>query len=113
MEDISSIVLGIFIILSLGIRLFKKNNIQPETEPSEPTAPVKENRKSISTAQEVESDIPISRTYDAPSMPEEPIAERTTKAPEMPENPSISDDFDLAKAVIYSEILKTRTFDEY
>lgn len=110
MKDISGIILGIFIVLSLGIRLFKKANTQPESAPS---APVKENRKSISVAQEEKSDLPISKTYDAPSMPKEPIAEQTAKTPEKPENPSISDDFDLAKAVIYSEILKNRTFDEY
>ncbi len=110
MKDISGIILGIFIVLSLGIRLFKKANTQPE---STPTAPVNENRKSISVAQEEKSDLPISKTYDAPNTPEKPIAEQTAKTPEKPENPSISDDFDLAKAVIYSEILKNRTFDEY
>ncbi len=110
MKDISGIILGIFIVLSLGIRLFKKNDTQPE---SEPPTPVKENRKSISIAQEEKSDLPISKTYDAPSLTEEPRAKQTAKTPEKPEIPSISDDFDLAKAVIYSEILKNRTFDEY
>ncbi len=110
MKDISGIILGIFIVLSLGIRLFKKNDTQPESAPS---APVKENRKSISVAQEEKSDLPISKTYDAPSLTEEPRAKQTAKTPEKPEIPSISDDFDLAKAVIYSEILKNRTFDEY
>ncbi len=107
MKDISGIILGIFIVLSLGIRLFKKANTQPKS------APVKENCKSISVAQEEKSDLPISKTYDAPSLTEEPRAKQTAKTPEIPEIPSISDDFDLAKAVIYSEILKNRTFDEY
>ncbi len=109
MKDISGILLGIFIVLSLGIRLFKKANTQPE---SEPPTPVKENWKSISADQEEESDLPVSKTYDAPSLTE-PRAKQTAKTPEKPENPSISEDFDFAKAVIYSEILKNRTFDEY
>ncbi|MCM1300099.1 MAG: hypothetical protein NC250_01855 [Alistipes senegalensis] len=111
MEDISSILLVIFALLSLGIRLFRKANVRPE-EP-EPPMPARKNRESVSAEQEEETAMPIGKTYDAPSMTEGPTAEPMTKTLEMPEKPSISDDFDLTKAVIYSEILKTRTFDEF
>lgn len=109
MKDISSIVLTILAILSFGIQLFKKAN-RPE---SEPPAPAKRHPKPVSIDQkeEEESDMPILQTHEAPAKSEELKPEQTAKAPETPENSSISDDFDLAKAVIYSEILKPK-FDE-
>ena len=110
MKDISSIVLIIFAILSFGIRLFKKANLQPESE--RPT-PMKKDLDPISSNQEEESDLPLPKPHEASpiTMSEKPRKE-TVKRPEKTENTSISDDFDLAKAVIYSEILKPRTFDE-
>ncbi len=111
MEDISSIALLIFAILSVGIRVFRKAKAQSESE--QPT-PVKTYQNPVSINQEAEPELPISNTYGTPAMTEEPTkTERTAKRAEKTENPSISDDFDLAKAVIYSEILKPRTFDEY
>lgn len=109
MKDISSVVLIIFAILSVGIRLFKKANSQPESE--QPT-PMKKAWEPISINQEEESDLPIAKIYDAPVVTEEPRREQTSKNVEKTENPAISDDFDLAKAIIYSEILKPRIFDE-
>ena len=110
MKDISSIVLIIFAILSFGIRLFKKANLQPESE--RPT-PMKKDLDPISSNQEEESDLPQPKPYEASpiTMSEKPRKE-TVKRLKKTENPSIPDDFDLAKAVIYSEILKPRTFDE-
>lgn len=111
MKDISSVLLIIFAILSVSIRLFKKAMSQLESE--QPAAPMKKYWEPVSIVQEEESDLPTPKIYDAPAMTEEPKTEPTAKSAEIPENPSISDDFDLTKAVIYSEILKPRTFDEY
>lgn len=111
MKDISSILLIIFAILSLGIRLFKKADTQPKSEPS---APVRANRKAVSAVQEEEADMPIPESYaDTSGKTEEPAtAKPAAETPEMPEKTSISDGFDLTKAVVYSEILNTRKFDE-
>ncbi|MDE5852353.1 MAG: hypothetical protein K2H25_06190 [Alistipes sp.] len=111
MEDISSVfLLIIFAILSVGIRLYKKAMSQPESE--QPT-PMKKDWEPVSVKQEEESDLPIAPIYHAPVKTEQPRREQPAKKTEKAENPAISDDFDVAKAVIYSEILKPRTFDEY
>ena len=110
MKDISSVILIIFAILSVGIRLYKKAMSQPE--PEQPT-PMKKDWRPVSSNQEEEPDLPIAQIYHAPINTEEPRREQPAKKTEKAENPTISDDFDVAKAVIYSEILKPRTFDEY
>lgn len=111
MKDISSILLIIFAILSLGIRLFKKADTQPKSEPSDP---VRANKKAVLAAQEEEADMPIPETYVGTSSKTEKLAmaKPAAETPEMPEKTSISDGFDLTKAIVYSEILNARKFDE-